>query len=86
MARLARRMTAGGCRVAVQGALGVSDLRRLERACAPALDRSPAPLELNVAGLERVDEPARRFVHCLLRRGASLVGDTARQWEAFIRR
>jgi hypothetical protein len=71
--------------VSVRGALGVGDLRRLEHACAPALERLPAPLDLDVGGLQAVDEPARRFMQCLLLRGASLIGPAASYWSDIIR-
>ena len=71
--------------MAVRGELRASDLRRLERACAPALEQFPVPLDIQVDTLRAVDEPARRFVVCLLHRGAALVGAGRAHWEAVIR-
>jgi hypothetical protein len=84
VASFARRVTRGRWRVAVRGELRASDLRRLERACAPALEQFPVPLDLEVDTLHAVDEPARRFVVCLLYRGATLVGASRARWEAVI--
>ena len=49
---------------------------RLERACAPALDRWPLPLDLRVEHLTGVDEAARLFLSRLVARGAVLVGSS----------
>lgn len=84
MATFARRMTKGRWRIAVRGALRVTDLRRLERVCAPALEQYPVPLDIEVDTLQALDEPSRRFVVCLLRRGAALVGCSRDHWEAVI--
>lgn len=58
----------------ITGHLGAGDLLRLERTCAPALDRCPVPLNLRVEHLTGVDEAARLFLSRLLERGAVLVG------------
>lgn len=85
MATFARRVRDGRWRIAVRGELRAADLRRLERTCAPALERWPLPLDIAVDALESVDEPARRFFMCLLRRGAALVGRDREHWETAIR-
>jgi hypothetical protein len=84
VASFARRVTKGRWRVAVRGRLRAADLRRLERACAPALEQYPLPLDIDVNAMQGVDEPSRRFVRCLLRRGAALVGDDRAQWDLAI--
>ena len=86
MATFARRVTRGRWRIAVRGELRAADLRRLERACAPALEQFPVPLDIEVDTLQAVDEPSRRFVACLLHRGAALVGASRDRWQAAIRR
>ena len=82
MATFARRVTKGRWRIAVRGELRATDLRRLERACAPALEQFPATLDIEVDTLQAVDEPSRRFVVCLLHRGAVLVGTSREHWQA----
>jgi hypothetical protein len=84
VATFARRVTSGRWRIAVRGELRAGDLRRLERACAPALERFPAPLDLEVDTLQAVDETSRRFVVCLLHRGAALVGASREHWATVI--
>ena len=84
MATFGRRVTGGRWRIAVRGELRATDLRRLERACAPALESFPVPLDIEVDTLRAVDEPSRRFVVCLLHRGAALVGTNREHWEAVI--
>ena len=44
------------------------------------------PLDIQVDTLQTVDEPARRFLLCLLHRGATLVGTTGVHWETDISR
>jgi hypothetical protein len=77
-------MTEAGWRVGVRGSLRVTDLRRFERACGPALERHPLSLELDVGALQSMDEPARRFIQCLLRRGAALIGAGAGRWQTLV--
>jgi hypothetical protein len=84
LAKLVRGRSHGRWCVAVKGSLGVTDLRRLEHACAPALEHSPAPLDLKVDGMRAVDEPARLFMRRLLVCGAALVGDAATYWHQVI--
>ena len=80
MAKLSRRLDEGRWLVTIAGSLGVSDLRRLESICGPALARSPAPLDLRVDGLTMADEAARLFLHRLMQRGATLRGNGADRW------
>ena len=68
----------------VIGLLRAADLRRLERACAPALERRPLPLDLHLDAMGGMDDAARLFVQHLLQQGALLVGQTAGEWEEFI--
>ena len=86
MATFARRVAGGRWRIVLRGELRATDLRRLERSCAPALEQFPVPLDIDVDRLKAVDEPSRRFVVCLLHRGAALVGTSRADWEAVIGR
>ena len=74
MAKIARRLAEGRWHVTIKGHLGAADLFRLERTCAPALERSPMPLDLEVANLSGADEAALLFLRRLQERGAVLVG------------
>lgn len=80
VAKLARRLDDGRWRVTVVGRLEASDLRRLERTCAPALEHYPTPLDLELDRLTGLDEPARLFVSRLMERGATLKGQNASSW------
>jgi len=57
--------------VSVRGALGASDLRRLERACAKALAVEVLPLEIALRE-PPADEVARAFLKRLEARGAKV--------------
>ena len=70
MAKFARRLAEGRWHVTITGHLGAGDLLRLERVCAPALDRRPMPLVLQIEHLTGLDDAARLFLHRLLDRGA----------------
>jgi hypothetical protein len=74
VARLRRTRIGERYRIAVSGDLCAADLRRLERACAPALEHRQVPLELRVDRVRSVDEPARAFLERLIERGAALSG------------
>ena len=84
MAKLARRLYDGRWQVTIVGRLEANDLRRLERTCAPALERYPTPLDLQLDRLTGLDEPARLFVSRLMERGAMLKGETANSWAVAI--
>ena len=57
-------------RVTVRGHLTAADLRRLERACGPALEHRELLLELRVGDVADLDEPCRLFFSSLSKRGA----------------
>ncbi len=56
--------------VTVHGRLEARDLRRLERACGPALEYREMPLELRLVDRGGMDETARVFLAELVKRGA----------------
>lgn len=56
--------------VTVRGRLVAADLRRLERACGPALEHRELALELRLADRADMDDAARLFLGGLVRRGA----------------
>lgn len=58
--------------VTVRGRLVARDLRRLERACGPALEHRELPLELRLLTRRGTDEPAQVFLAGLVKRGAVL--------------
>ncbi|MGE0813448.1 MAG: hypothetical protein AB7O28_18685 [Vicinamibacterales bacterium] len=70
MARIQVRVIDGRHHVTVYGPLVAADLRRLERACGPALEHRQPPLEIRVQESESLDEPSRVFLDRLARRGA----------------
>jgi hypothetical protein len=84
VAKLLKHLSGGRWLVAVDGQLGAADLRRLERACAPALEYRPPPLDLKLDAVTSVDETARMFVRSLLASGAALVGRTAPEWREWL--
>lgn len=55
------------------GRVMAGDLRRLEHACAPALERQDMSLELWLATGTTLDTAARAFVERLVSRGARVV-------------
>ena len=55
--------------VTVKGQLRGRDLRRLERACGPALEYQSPPLTVELAA-PVIDAPARRYLERLAERGA----------------
>jgi hypothetical protein len=73
VARILRRLSDGRWEITISGHLGAADLLRLERPCAPALDRRPLPLDLDLERLIGVDRIARLFLSRLQDRGAALV-------------
>jgi len=70
VANLRARVRDGRLRVTVTGRLVAGDLRRLEHVCGPALEQRQLPLEVDLAGMSAMDEPARVFLERLARRGA----------------
>jgi hypothetical protein len=70
VARITVRSTHGRYCVTVSGQLRGRDLRRLEHACGPALERRDPPLTVTLASPDSVDEPARAYLERLITRGA----------------
>lgn len=66
------REVSGRRRVIVRGPLAAGDLRRLERACGPALEHRTAHLEVRIRDASVADESSRLFLEGLVRRGAVL--------------
>ena len=64
----------GGYQVSVRGPLAPRDLRRLERACGPALEHRTLRLEIRLEDTAALDESALFFLHRLRARGARLTG------------
>jgi hypothetical protein len=58
--------------VIITGPLRASDLRRLERACGPALEQRELQLEIRLEDASDVDEASRAFLDGLTSRGATL--------------
>ena len=75
MARISAKRTRDGYRVTVAGRLSAIDLRRLERACGPALERHNAALAIDLSGVTDTDASADAFLGRLLERGARLHRD-----------
>jgi len=70
MARMRVTSVKGRYQVTVTGNLGGRDLRRLERACGPALEHQRAPLTVRLASVAAIDQPAKAYLDRLMRRGA----------------
>jgi hypothetical protein len=66
------RVRDGRRRVTVRGQLAAADLRRLERACGPALEQREVALEVEVDDVSTIDETSQLFLAQLVRRGAVL--------------
>jgi ABC-type transporter Mla MlaB component len=77
MAHLRAETVEGTRRVWIRGDLRASDLRRLEYACAPALEQSPSPLELDLTRVRSVDTAARAYLMRLAQRGARVRGSAS---------
>ena len=69
MARISSAEERDGYVVAVTGALRAADLRRLERACGPAIEQQ-RPLHIVLAGSCSMDAASRAYVEHLEHRGA----------------
>ena len=74
MASMRVKSTAGRYFVTVTGELRGRDLRRLERACGPALEHERPPLTVRLAA-PVIDAPARRYLERLAERGAIVLTD-----------
>jgi hypothetical protein len=70
VARISVRVHQGKRQVTVRGHLTATDLRRLERACGPALEQRELLLELRVGAVTDMDESCRLFLASLSKRGA----------------
>lgn len=73
MARITSKRLRDGYRVRIAGRLSATDLRRLERACGPALERHHLALAINVSAVTAMDGAADAFIGRLVARGARLV-------------
>lgn len=71
MARISAVETPDGFVVAVTGSLGARDLRRLEHACGPAIERRRA-LRIVVEAGATIDAFARAYLDQLRQRGVDL--------------
>jgi hypothetical protein len=72
VARIRVRLRDGRRRVIVRGELSAADLRRLERACGPALEQRDVALHVELGGVSAIDETSRLFLERLSKRGAVL--------------
>lgn len=74
MAQIQTSATGGMRRISIQGVLSFKDLRKLERACGPALEHARLALEIHLDGVTQIDESARVYLDQLARRGAVIMG------------
>jgi hypothetical protein len=75
MAKMKVTSDEGRYQVTVTGNLGGRDLRRLERACGPALEQPRAPLTVRLASVAAIDQSARAYLDRLMQRGAVVLFD-----------
>jgi hypothetical protein len=61
----------------LSGRLAAADLRRLERACGPALEHRQLPIVVHLERVTDIDRAALGFLNRLAARGASIVRDRA---------
>ena len=73
MARLRAAERHGVLRVTVSGRLTSLDMRRLERACGPALVSEPPNLELDLQAVTFLDATAHAIVSRIASRGARVL-------------
>lgn len=73
MARLRAAQRKGVLRVTVSGRLTGADMRRLERACGPALISEPPNLELDLQAVTYVDATAHAIISRIASRGARVL-------------
>jgi hypothetical protein len=74
MARISITRTGGISRITLKGRLEARDLKRLERACGPALQERLVPLELDIDHVISVDDAADAYLERLRARGARIRG------------
>ena len=72
MARITVRETGGTREVTVSGRLVGPEVRRLEQACGPALERAQIGLHLRLVQVTAVDEVGRALIGRLIERGGTL--------------
>jgi hypothetical protein len=65
----------GRYQVTITGKLAGRDLRRLERACGPALEHSRPPLTVRLGAVAAIDDSAKAYIDRLIRRGAIVAFD-----------
>jgi hypothetical protein len=82
MARIWLRRSREGYCVTVSGHLGAADLRRLERACGPALEQRHVALQLDLTAVTGSDPVSNAFVGRLAERGARVQHRSSPQDEA----
>jgi hypothetical protein len=73
MARIRSGYRGNLMRVSIAGRLTMADMGRLEHACAPALTRQPANLEIDLRRVTFADDTARAVIHRFAQRGAQLI-------------
>lgn len=73
MARLRAAQRKGVLRITVSGRLTGADMRRLERACGPALISEPPNLELDLQAVTYVDATAHAIISRIASRGARVL-------------
>lgn len=59
--------------MSIRGPLSVRDLRKLERACGPALEHELIPLDIRVARITTLDEASTVYLDRLAARGAVIL-------------
>ncbi|HEV3484815.1 MAG TPA: hypothetical protein VG106_05365 [Vicinamibacterales bacterium] len=72
MARIWVKRSRDGHCVTVAGHLGAADLRRLERACGPALEQRYIALRLDLTTMTGSDPVSQAFLERLVDRGARI--------------
>jgi hypothetical protein len=72
MARITVREANGTREVTVHGRLIGAEVRRLEQACGPALERAHIGLHLRLVQVTAIDEVARALIGRLVERGGTL--------------
>jgi hypothetical protein len=77
MARISSTRVGERYRIAIAGALGARDLRRLESACRHALVHKHVPLEIDLEWMTAADPPAQTYLDHLQTRGATIRGQIA---------
>ena len=75
MAKMRVRSAEGWYHVTITGRLAGRDLRRLERACGPALEQRRPPLTLRLAAGGEIDGSAEAYLDRLKARGAVILFD-----------